>query len=386
MIFFWPIHDEFGVKRLPVVNYLIICVNVFVFLLFGFSSSYQYIVDQYGLIPSKFSWLNVFTSMFLHGGLMHLVGNMWYLYLMGDNLEDRWGHFQYFIFYLISGILAALFYVTFVPESARNIPSIGASGAISGVLGAYLILFPKSRITFWYYIFVFFRIYSGTFDIFAGFWISMWFIQQLTGMFFSMGSTYSAIAFGAHVGGFLAGIGIGFLAKAYQKVRYIQNVYQGRTALSAITGEISRKILPFEQQVDQYNTEKEIDRLLNDKNEREAAVLYGKALKNYPEVFIKPSNEYKFAEILYSIGFIDEAIDAFKRFIRKNPFSQFTDNALYNLGQIYLQKGENEKAKECFRQIVLFYPYSELQDAARYNLANILKPESVFVENKNFRV
>ena len=380
MIFLWPIRDEFGVKKAPVVNYLIILVNVFVFLLFGFRSSYQNIVNQYGLIPSEFSWLKVFTSMFLHGGLMHLVVNMWYLYLMGDNLEDRWGHFQYLFFYLISGVIASLFYVSFAPESARNIPSIGASGAISGVLGAYFISFTKSRITFWYYIFAFFRVYSGTFDIFAGFWISFWFVQQLIGMFFSASSMSSAIAFGAHVGGFLAGLGIGFLTKAYQKVRYIQNIHNGRNALSNIAGYTTSRILPFEKQVELYNIEKEIEGLLSDKNEREAAVLYGKALKNYPEVFIKPSNEYKFAEMLYSIGFIDEAIDAFKRFIRKNPFSQFTDNALYNLGQIYLQKGENEKAKECFRQIVLFYPYSELQDAARYNLANILKPESIFVE------
>ncbi|HON06339.1 MAG TPA: rhomboid family intramembrane serine protease, partial [Candidatus Ratteibacteria bacterium] len=209
MFFFWPIHDEFGVKRVPFINYTIIFVNVIVYFLFGFSGNYEQIVETFGFIPSRFSWLTIFTSMFLHGSFMHLIGNMWFLYLMGDNIEDRWGHLQYLFFYLFSGVIAALFYKIFSTGKALEIPSIGASGAISGVVGAYMILFPKSRITFWYYMFAFFRIFSGTFDIFAWFWISLWFFQQIVGMLMNINSTESAgIAFGAHVGGFLAGMGI----------------------------------------------------------------------------------------------------------------------------------------------------------------------------------
>jgi len=385
MFFLWPIRDEFGVKRFPYVNFTIIFINIFVFILFGFRSSYQDIVNTFGFIPDRFSILTIFTSMFLHGGLMHLAGNMWYLYLMGDNIEDRWGHVQYLLFYLFSGVIATLFYGLFATGNARSIPSIGASGAISGVLGAYVLLFPRSRITFWYYIFVFYRIYSGTFDVFAWFWILLWFIQQAVGMITSMySSATGGIAFGAHVGGFLAGVLIGFLTKTFQRTRYVSNVLSGKNALYRITGDVPYRILPFEQQVELFNKQKEIDRLIEEKNEREAAIVYGETLRKYPEIAIASSYEYKFAEMLQNLGLIDASIEAYKTFVRNNPFSKLADNALYNLGKLYLEKGEKQKAKDCFMQIVLFYPYSELVDAARYELMNI-KQDNV-LEIQNFQV
>ncbi|MGC9066281.1 MAG: rhomboid family intramembrane serine protease [Candidatus Ratteibacteria bacterium] len=372
MFFLWPVRDEFGVKKLPIVNYTIIFINVCVFFLYGLSSSYQEIVNRFGFIPDRFSWLTIFTSMFLHGGIMHLIGNMWYLYLMGDNIEDRWGHFPYLLFYLFSGVIAAVFYGTFTYGQARSVPSIGASGAISGVLGAYLVLFPRSNITFWYSIFAFYRVYSGTFDIFAWFWISIWFVQQLVGMLVNTNVTaVSGVAFGAHVGGFLAGIAIGLLTKIFQQAMYIRNVASGKNALSRIVGEIPMKMIPFDDQVELFKKEKEIGQLIQNKDEREAAILFGECIRKYPDVSIPPFYDYKFAEILSQHGLIDEAIIAYKRFIRKNPFSKLADNALYNLGKIYLERGEIRKAKECFLQIVLFYPYSELIDAARYALKNI---------------
>lgn len=380
MFFIWPIRDEFGIKRLPVANFVIIFINIVVFFFFAFQPSYSDVVNTYGFIPSRFSWLTIFTSMFLHGSLMHLIGNMWYLYLIGDNLEDRWGHFLYFLFYLLAGVIAVLFYSAFIPDSARDIPSIGASGAVSGVLGAYVILFPKSRITFWYYIFVFFRIYSGTFDIFAWFWVSFWFLQQLIGMFININSNATAgIAFGAHVGGFLVGLFIAFLTRSFQKARYIRNVCAGQNALYEISGEGLFKVMSFDQQVEIFNIEKEIERLINENNEREAAILYGKALKKYPGLSIPSAYKYKFAEMLQNIGFFGEAIDAYRKFLRDNPFNNLADNALYNLGKIYLDKGEKDRANQCFRQIVLFYPYSEIYDEAMYALSG-LKNEQAFMK------
>lgn len=376
MFFVWPIRDEFGIKNLPLINYTIIFVNVIIYLLLGFSSTYQEIVKSFGFIPDRFSWTTIFTSMFLHGSIMHLIGNMWYLYLMGDNLEDRWGHFQYLFFYLFSGVIAALFYGIFTYGEVREIPSIGASGAISGVLGAYAILFPKSRITLWYYIFAFFRIFSGTFDLFAFFWIFIWFFQQIIGMMINMGSTVSSgIAFGAHVGGFLAGMGIALLTKSFQRRRYISSVRSGRNVLYDIAGEKVIKMIPFENQVELFNIENHIKQLIQDKNEREAALLYGDALKKFGDVHIPKSLEYKFAELLKQQGLFDEATLAYRKFIRNNPFSNLADNALYNLGTLYLDKGEKEKAKNCFRQIAIFYPYSEINDASRYALSNIKRSE-----------
>jgi membrane associated rhomboid family serine protease len=372
MFFFWPIHDEFGVKRVPFINYTIIFVNVIVYFLFGFSGNYEQIVETFGFIPARFSWLTIFTSMFLHGGIMHLVGNMWYLYLMGDNIEDRWGHFQYLVFYLFSGIVASLFYGFFSFGDARTIPSIGASGAISGVLGAYLVLFPKGKITFWYYIFAIFTVYRGTFDIFSYVWISLWFIQQLIGMIISIGSTSaSGIAFGAHIGGFLAGMGIALIVKLIQRARYISSVNIGRNALYDIIGSPVTKPMSFEDQIELFNIEKQIKQLIKDGNFKDAAVLYGDAVRKFSDLDIKEPFQFRFAEILQEQGLSDEAIAAYKSFIRKNPFSRFADNALYNLGQLYLNKGEKEKAKNCFRQITVFYPYSELNNVARYALSDI---------------
>ncbi len=374
MFFFWPIRDEFGVKKIPVINYTIIFTNVIIYFLFGFSSGYEEIIRNFGFIPARFSWFTIFTSMFLHGSIMHLIGNMWYLYLMGDNLEDRWGHFQYFLFYLFSGIIAALFYGFFTNGDARTIPSIGASGAISGVLGAYLMLFPKSRITFWYWLFLIFKIYTGTFNIFSYFWISFWFVQQIIGMMMNVNSSAtSGIAFGAHIGGFLAGMGIALLTKGFQRMRYVLNIKSGSSFLYDIAGESVMKIIPFEDQVELFNVENQIKHLVQEKNERESAVLYGEALKRFSEVRIPKSLGYRFAELLQDQGLFDEAILAYRRFIRNNPFSNFADNALYNLGTLYLDKGEKEKAKNCFRQIAIFYPYSELNDVARYALSNITK-------------
>jgi len=372
MFFFWPIHDEFGVKRVPFINYTIIFVNVIVYFLFGFSGNYEQIVETFGFIPSRFSWLTIFTSMFLHGSFMHLIGNMWFLYLMGDNIEDRWGHLQYLFFYLFSGVIAALFYKIFSTGKALEIPSIGASGAISGVVGAYMILFPKSRITFWYYMFAFFRIFSGTFDIFAWFWISLWFFQQIVGMLMNINSTESAgIAFGAHVGGFLAGMGIALIVKLIQRARYISSVNIGRNALYDIIGSPVTKPMSFEDQIELFNIEKQIKQLIKDGNFKDAAVLYGDAVRKFSDLDIKEPFQFRFAEILQEQGLSDEAIAAYKSFIRKNPFSRFADNALYNLGRLYLNKGEKEKAKNCFRQITVFYPYSELNNVARYALSDI---------------
>ncbi|MGC8804896.1 MAG: tetratricopeptide repeat protein, partial [Candidatus Ratteibacteria bacterium] len=175
----------------------------------------------------------------------------------------------------------------------------------------------------------------------------------------------------AHVGGFLAGIAIGLLTKIFQQAMYIRNVASGKNALSRIVGEIPMKMIPFDDQVELFKKEKEIGQLIQNKDEREAAILFGECIRKYPDVSIPPFYDYKFAEILSQHGLIDEAIIAYKRFIRKNPFSKLADNALYNLGKIYLERGEIRKAKECFLQIVLFYPYSELIDAARYALKNI---------------
>jgi hypothetical protein len=145
--------------------------------------------------------LPFFTSMFLHGGWAHVLGNMWFLYIFGDNVEDYLGHFKYLVFYLMSGLIAMGTQVAIYPHS--NVPTIGASGAIAGVLGAYLVLYPRARVLTWFFVFIIY--------IPAWFVLGEWFVMQFLYGAASLsaaqaGRDLGGVAFWAHVGGFVAGM------------------------------------------------------------------------------------------------------------------------------------------------------------------------------------
>ncbi|MBP1700266.1 MAG: rhomboid family intrarane serine protease, partial [Deltaproteobacteria bacterium] len=208
-----PIRDAIRSKNFPAVNVLIIVLNIIAFvweLLHG--SNLNEIFYLYGIVPVRYSnpevaahftgfqqYLPFLTSMFLHGGFLHILMNIWFLYIFGDNIEDRLGHIRYLAFYLFCGIAAGLIHL--FTNWNSNIPTIGASGAISGVMGAYLILYPRSRILTLIPIIFFFQFVEIPAFIFLGFWILM----QL----FSAGLTprnVGGVAFWAHIGGFFAGL------------------------------------------------------------------------------------------------------------------------------------------------------------------------------------
>jgi len=212
-----PLIDENPSKTLPFVNYTIIIINVIVFI-FEITLSQQQLtrfIYEFGIIPARIFYpsFNVkyefftsplttyFTSMFLHGGWLHIIFNMWALYIFGDNVEDRLGHFKYLIFYIGAGLIAGFVHSIFNYNSIA--PSIGASGAISGVMAAYAILFPAARIKTLFIFFVFpIIIYIPAF-----FYIFLWFFSQLfSGTFSLMGAQGSAIAWWAHIGGFVGGV------------------------------------------------------------------------------------------------------------------------------------------------------------------------------------
>jgi len=201
-----PLRDIIPSRTTPVVTISLIALNVLVFI---YELSLGRAVDAftlyYGLVPAAFSWMNVFTSMFLHGGFMHVAGNMLYLWIFGDNVEDRMGHGRFLVFYLLCGVAAALAQTVAAPESA--IPMVGASGAIAGVMGAYFVLYPRSRIVSLIPIFFFFQVVEVPAIFFLGFWFLMQFVSGV-GSIVSVGGNAAAggIAFWAHVAGFVAGI------------------------------------------------------------------------------------------------------------------------------------------------------------------------------------
>src|SRR5262249_48028845 len=142
----FPLRDTEPSYSKPVVTTILIVINLLIFL-FEFSLDPQYrdlFISTYGMVPDEFTFRTLFTSMFLHGGWMHVLGNMWFLWIFGDNVEDILGHGKFLLFYLVCGMVAGLAQVLIDPTS--RVPTVGASGAIAGVMGAYIVKFPHSRI------------------------------------------------------------------------------------------------------------------------------------------------------------------------------------------------------------------------------------------------
>jgi len=203
----FPLRDTIRSRSLPVMNYILIGLNALVFLFQASLSErgFNLLVRYFGLVPADFSLLSpmslltVFTSMFMHGNWFHLISNMWTLYIFGDNVEDRMGHMRYLVFYLLGGTIAALTHVFFSPN--LGVPTVGASGAVAGVLGAYFVLFPAARVvTFMPFFFL-----PWFVDIPAFFYLGMWFFSQLANGLLA-NQVMSGIAWWAHIGGFLFGM------------------------------------------------------------------------------------------------------------------------------------------------------------------------------------
>jgi membrane associated rhomboid family serine protease len=208
-----PIRDTIPSRNAPIVTLGLIAVNILVFLHEVALGPYlERFVYAYGLVPARLVYwpgnpldverfLPVLTSMFWHGGWMHLFGNMLYLWIFGDNVEDKLGHARFLLFYLLSGIAAALTQVALSPDS--TLPTVGASGAIAGVLGAYLVSFPRGRVLTLVPIFFL----PWLVEIPAVAFLALWFVGQLLSAFVSLGAPATGgVAWWAHVGGFVAGM------------------------------------------------------------------------------------------------------------------------------------------------------------------------------------
>lgn len=213
----FPIRDDQPRYSTPYVNGFLIALNILIYL---FQStldprSYELFARQFGVVPSHLSALLAgspkyplpaiiipfFTSMFVHAGWMHVLGNMWFLFIFGDNIEDYLGHFKYLVFYVLSGLIAMATQVAIYPSS--NLPTVGASGAIAGVLGAYFILYPRARVLTWFFVFVF---YIPAW-IMLGYWfVFQFFVGAATLSMARPGHDVGGVAVWAHVGGFVAGL------------------------------------------------------------------------------------------------------------------------------------------------------------------------------------
>jgi rhomboid family protein len=219
----FPIRDDQPRFSIPFVNYFIISLNLLVYIFFELPLQMQgerhfaALVFQFGFVPQHLTgalggmshysfpatFLTIFTSMFLHADLFHIVGNLWFLWIFGDNIEDYLGHFSYLIFYLLCGISAALTFVAINPSA--TVPTIGASGAIAGVMGGYIVLYPRARVQTLVILIVFITFWWIPAWVFLGYWFLIQFLA--TSMTAGTGSHQTGgVAFAAHVGGFIAGL------------------------------------------------------------------------------------------------------------------------------------------------------------------------------------
>lgn len=224
---FFPLKDENPTKRFSYMTLLLIILNCLIFFAHLAGGRYyrSLMATKFGVVPFEIvnvvdlnpkvvggPYITLITSQFLHGGLLHLLGNMWFLWIFGNNIEDIVGHFRFILFYLLGGIAASLLQVLVTADS--TIPVIGASGAVSAVLGAYVLKFPRARVRTLMFIFIFVTIINVPAAAFLGIWF---FLQVL----YSLVGTQSNVAWFAHIGGFIFGLAfIKIFEKRQKKQRY----------------------------------------------------------------------------------------------------------------------------------------------------------------------
>jgi membrane associated rhomboid family serine protease len=210
-----PLKDDQPSYSTPYVNWFLIALNLLIYLFQSTLDQRSYILflTEFGEVPAHVAAFLAgshhytlaqiiapfFTSMFVHGGWMHVIGNMWFLFIFGDNIEDYLGHFKYLVFYLLSGLIAMATQVAMYPHS--NVPAVGASGAIAGVLGAYFIVYPRARVLTWFFVFV---LYLPAWIV-LGEWFALQFLASASTLS-AAGRDVGGVAVWAHVGGFVAGM------------------------------------------------------------------------------------------------------------------------------------------------------------------------------------
>ncbi|MHC9236746.1 rhomboid family intramembrane serine protease [Pseudooceanicola sp. 502str34] len=203
----FPLRDHNPSGRTPYVTYLLMVANTLVFVsylaLFTDEAALMAFFDQWAMIPARVmsgdGYHTLVSSMFLHGGFLHLAGNMLFLWIFGDNLEDEMGHLRYLAFYIACGVAAALVQLVSAPYS--TVPVVGASGAIAGVMGAYLLLYPKARVDILIIFIVFFKVFPVPAWIMLGLWFAL---QLVNGV--GADATMGGVAYWAHAGGFVVGL------------------------------------------------------------------------------------------------------------------------------------------------------------------------------------
>ncbi|PLX86326.1 MAG: hypothetical protein C0617_01755 [Desulfuromonas sp.] len=359
---FLPIGDTPNPRGTPIVNYLLIGANVAVFLLLSlpltasqpdlndpllldylralgargaFSaetlleqvSAYDLFVFRFGYRPAESSLLTLFSSIFLHGGWMHLAGNMLFLWIFGDNVEHRMGRLGYLLAYLGCGVAATLFFALFVPGS--QIPLVGASGAISGVLGLYFLWFPRNRVKTFVFLFPFIM---TTFSIPARFVLGFYLVvDNLLPFLASGGGAMSGVAHGAHIGGFLGGLGL-----AYGMDRLPGRSGQVRSPRLRVVKRAPRPAPPPE--TGEVGLPRRIAERLRSGDRAGAAALYLELGGREGRSRVGSGDLLAIGDFLLASGEYDLALSLFRRYAAERQADPAVDRAYLGAGKALMHK------------------------------------------------
>lgn len=253
-----PVGMNYRTERLPIVTLSLIGLNTLVFLVTLIASIHTggesnfWVMENLWLIPAESHWWTFITSVFVHGGILHLVGNMLFLFLFGCCVEDMVGRARFTIMYLLGGLFAALAYIGFSPEHfASDIPMGGASGAISACMGMYLLLRADAEIEFKYFFWFFVFVRAGGFELPAWITIGFWFLKDLVSMLIDISSHHhgGGVAFGAHVGGLLAGVAMIGIHKLLSRSTEIAEMIPESVATSPVRAAVARTRAPIRVQL-----------------------------------------------------------------------------------------------------------------------------------------
>jgi membrane associated rhomboid family serine protease len=381
-----PIGDVPNPKTTPYVNWLLIGINVAVFVIitiplsssrpdlndpalleylnvlgargdwtpqmvYDHITAYDLTVYRYGFRPAAFSPLTMFSAMFMHGGWMHLAGNMLFLWIYGDNVEHRLGHLGYLLAYLAAGVSATLFFSMFLPNS--QIPMLGASGAISGVLGFYFLWFPRNRIK----VFVFlFPLIMTTVLIPSRIVLGVYLVIDNILPFMAGPAEGSGVAYGAHIGGFLAGLGLALTVDRLPNILKMKGttprVARKRSNLVDVVTDVVRAI----DQNDLARAAKGLQQLDSRKQRSQLTT---------PNILVV-------AEYLLDKGSIDEALKIFRKLISERPGDKCLDRAYLGAGRAIMHKPRSEtSAWHYFMAVIDLAQTPEIAEEARSYLRNI---------------
>lgn len=384
---FIPIGDTPNPRGVPYVNYLLIGVNVAVFLLVSLPltftrpdlndpllfeflravgdrgnipaqailqqlSAYDLFIFRYGYRPSDPSLTTLFTAMFLHGGWLHLVGNMLFLWIYGDNVENRLGRLGYLLAYLGSGVAATLFFAIFVPGS--DVPMVGASGAISGILGFYYLWFPRNQVKVFIFLFPFIM---NTFLLPARLVLGLYLLVDNLIPFLINGGTATGVAHGAHIGGFVAGLALAF---GIDRLPARQAVRQERKAAAR------------ETTAPESASAEAVARSLRQGEPEKAARLYFLLESREQRRQLAAEDILAIGEFLLESRMYDAALSVFRRFLAERPAAPEIDRAYLGAGKALVHQPRSAVAAYQYFLAALDAARSgEVADEARMHLRAI---------------